>query len=92
MPMADQDLRNLLEQLSNEIKRTQHVDEEGKELLRQVEVDVHELLTQSGGITAQPHPSRLLLWEDTIRHFEVTHPALTSMLAELLQTLSNAGI
>lgn len=41
MPRADQDLRNQLEQLSPKIKRTQQVDEKGKELLRQVEVEVH---------------------------------------------------
>ncbi len=92
MPMADQDLHSLLEQLSREIERTQDVDEKGRKLLRQVGSDVRELLAQSESVPIKPHPSRLQLLEDTIRHLEVTHPALTSMLSELLQTLSNAGI
>jgi hypothetical protein len=30
--------------------------------------------------------------EDTITHFEVTHPALTRVLSDMLTTLSNAGV
>ncbi len=90
--MAGQDLRKLLEQLHQEIERTQDVDEKGKELLREVGADIRELLAHSEITPVQLHPSKLGHLDDTIRYLEVTHPALTSMLAELMQTLANAGI
>ena len=90
--MDDQDLRKLLEQLHQEIERTHDVDEKGKELLREVGADIRELLAKSESGAVQPHPSKLRHLEDTIRYLEVTHPDLTSMLAELFETLANAGI
>jgi hypothetical protein len=92
MPMDDQDLRRFLEQLHQEIGRTQDVDDRGKELLRELEADVRELLAHSEDAIAPPHPSKLRHLEDTIHYLEVSHPALTAMMVEVLQTLSNAGI
>lgn len=84
--MNNQELDKLLQQLQDEIKNTQAMDEKGVELLRGLDADIHRLLKQSG---IQPETGNL---QDALRHFEVTHPKLTALIARLLESLSNAGI
>ena len=90
--MDDQRLRELLQQLRNEIEHTQNVDEKGKTLLRETSADIRGLLERAEGDSSRPHPSTTERLEETIAHLEVTHPDLTLMLSELLSILSNAGI
>lgn len=91
--MADQNLRDLLEQLHKELERTDTVDEKGNEMLRHLDADIRNLLKRSGTeaeIDAdEPVLERL---QDTIDHFEATHPRLTTVLSEMMTILSNAGI
>ncbi|MGA2112884.1 MAG: DUF4404 family protein [Anaerolineales bacterium] len=90
--MSDPELRALLEQLHGELEHTQSVDKKGQELLRVLRADIRELLERSEAGPVQVHPSKLQHLEDSIRHFEVTHPHLTGMLSSLFEALSNAGI
>lgn len=91
--MTDQNLRELLEQLHNELERTEAMDESGREKLRHLDADIRSLLKRSGTkaeIDAdEPILERL---QDAIDHFEVTHPRLTTMLSQMMRILSNAGI
>ena len=91
--MADQNLRELLEQLHKELERTETVDEKGKEILRHLDTDIRSLLKRSG-TEAEIDVDEPILerWQDTIDHFEATHPRLTTMLSEMMTILSNAGI
>ena len=91
--MADQNLRELLEQLHKELERTETVDEKGKEILRHLDTDIRSLLKRSR-IEAEIDVDEPILerWQDTIDHFEATHPTLTTMLSEMMTILSNAGI
>jgi hemerythrin-like domain-containing protein len=84
--------RNLLHQLNNEIKSTQVEDEKGRELLRDLEKDIHALLERSEGNPVELHPSIVQRLENTLDHFEVTHPDLTAMISKVLSALSTAGI
>lgn len=91
--MNDSELRQMLEDLHRKIEDTNEVDEKGRELLSHLSVDIRNLLERTG------HEKRLRgsSWEvgrleESIRHFEVTHPKLTSALSHLLNILSNAGI
>ncbi len=88
--MNDQALRKLLEQLQGELKNAESVDNQGRELLRGLEQEIHVFLERSED--EQAEPSFLGGLEDSITHFEVTHPALTRILSDMLTTLSNAGI
>jgi hypothetical protein len=90
--MDDQELRKLIEQLHAEIQNTHTVDEKGQELLLHLESDIRELLDRTGGNGVPAHPSTIQRLEEGLSHFEVTHPALTTLLSRLLETLSNAGI
>jgi hypothetical protein len=91
--MNDDELRQMLEELHRKIEDTDQVDEKGRELLSRLSVDIRNLLERTG------HEERLRgnSWmigrlDESVRHFEVTHPNLTAALAQLLNILNNAGI
>ena len=88
--MSDKNLAELLEQLHNELDNTDAVDEKGRELLRALNADIEELLERSEG--AQSDDSLLERLQESIDHFEVTHPTLTAALSHIVNALNNAGI
>ncbi len=86
--MTDQKLRELLQQLHDELERTKSVDEKGREMLRLLNAEIQQFLDP-----AQDNPTTLLgRLQDAIDHFEVEHPAVTAALSHMLNTLSNAGV
>jgi hypothetical protein len=90
--MADEEIRQKLEQLHDEIQNIDHVDEQGREILQDVDIHIRDLLARSQKTGLKPKPGLTSGLEDAIRHFEVTHPTLTEALSDLLTALSNAGI
>ncbi len=90
--MDDQKLRKLLEQLHSELEHTQNMDDKGQALLKDLDADIRGLLNRSKGEALQVTSPTVGLLEDTINHFEITHPTLTMALSELLTALNNAGI
>jgi len=90
--MENQEIITLLQQLHDEIKNTRAVDEKGTGLLRELEVDIHALLERSEENPSQLHQASVQRLEDTLYHFETTHPNLTLLVSKLLESLSNAGI
>jgi prefoldin subunit 5 len=89
--MTDQNLRELLEKLRNELQRIEAVDEQGNEMLRHLDADIRTLLKRSG-TKVETDESMLERLQDTIDHFETTYPRLTMMLSEMMTILSNAGV
>ncbi len=91
--MSDDELRKSLEELDRKIQTTDHVDEEGRELLSQLSIDIQNLLkrTESEG-QLNDTSGEVARLEESVRYFEVTHPSLTAALAQLLNILNNAGI
>ena len=87
--MTEKNLSKLLEQLHDELGKTEAVDNKGRELLRSLDVDIQKLLERSEGQTDESMLERL---QDAIDHFEITHPNLTSALSHMMTILSNAGI
>jgi len=86
--MTDQKLRELLQQLHDELERTQSMDEKGREMLRHLSADIQQFLDPT-----KENPAALMgRLQDAIDHFEVEHPAVTAALSQMLNTLSNAGI
>jgi hypothetical protein len=90
--MDDQELKSLLERLHTEIEQNETVDEKERELLQHLGDDIRALLARSEGEEAQAAPSIIGHLEESIEHYEITHPELTLMLSKLLSILSNAGI
>jgi hypothetical protein len=90
-PMTNQKLRELLEQLHTELARTDSVDDQGREMLRDLSGDIQKLLDEPGS-NMNADESTLQKMKQTIDRLEVTHPTLTMALSEIMTILSNAGI
>lgn len=91
--MNDDELRQLLEELHQKIESTDSVDEKGRELLSHLSVDIRSLLERTGHDKQLRGTSREVgRIQESIEHFEVTHPSLTAALSQLLNILNNAGI
>jgi hypothetical protein len=90
--MPDKIIRRQLQQLHDAIADADHVDEKGQALLRDIDAHIRDLLAHSETAAASAKPGLTRGLEDAIRHFEVTHPALTAAFSDLLVALSNAGI
>jgi hypothetical protein len=88
--MEDKKLKDLLEQLHNELEHTANLDDKGRALLRDLDADIRQLLDGSAKNVSQSLVLERL--EDSIKHLEITHPTLTMALSELLTALNNAGI
>ena len=90
--MNDQELCQLLEQLHSEIEQTKSVDEKERELLRELETNIHELLERCEAENIQIHPLTIRRLDDATEYLAVNHPTLTAMLSSMSRILSNAGV
>ena len=88
--MNDQELCKLLEQLQDEIKETETIDE--KELALLHEIDIRELLKRCEAEEIQTRPFSTQRWDDAIDSLAINHPTLTAMISNISAILSNAGI
>ena len=89
--MTDENLRELLEKLHHELERTEVTDEAERERLRRLEADIRRLRERSGDESDVDEPM-LERFQDSVDHFEETHPELTMMISQMMTILSNAGI
>ena len=89
--MSNQDLRELLEKVHRELEQTEATDEAGRERLRYLEADIRSLLERTDG-TSETDDPMLERFQESIDHFETSHPQLTMMLSQMMTILSNAGI
>jgi|RhiMetdeSRZDD1v2_1073273.scaffolds.fasta_scaffold2231723_2 predicted nucleic acid-binding Zn-ribbon protein len=89
--MNDQNLRELLEKLHNELEHIEVNDEAGKERIRHLEADIRALRERSDE-QMDTDESMLERFQDSIDHFEDTYPQLTMMISQMMTILSNAGI
>ena len=89
--MTDQNLRELLEKLHQELEHIETTDEQGREMLHHLDADIRNLLKRSGKPVQADEPM-LERFQETIDHFETTYPSLTMMLSQMMTILSNAGI
>ena len=90
--MNDQELCQLLEQVHNEIEQTTSVDAKERELLRDLETDIRELLQRCEDEQMQTHPLTVSRLDDAIEYMAVNHPTLTALLSSMSTILNNAGV
>lgn len=87
--MPKNKIRELLEQLREELDQLSPKDQTGHDLLENITADINSLLEKSN---IQADESVLQRIQDTIDHFNIEHPKLTLALSEIMSILSNAGI
>ena len=89
--MNDQNLREQLERLQSELEKTEVTDEAGRERIRHLQADIRTLLERSDD-QIDTDDSMLERFEESIEHFQETHPQLTMTISQMMTILSNAGI
>jgi hypothetical protein len=89
--MNDQNLQELLEKLHNELERVDVTDEAGRERLRYLQADIRALRERAEEQT-DTDESMLERFQESIEHFQETHPDLTMTISRISTILSNAGI
>lgn len=87
--MEEKDLNSLLRQLRAELTNARTMDEQGRELLRDLDKDIRAFLEKSEDDSDDSLLERV---QDSIDYFETTHPRLTTALSQILNALNNAGI
>jgi hypothetical protein len=90
--MNNNNSRDLLQQLHDEINKIQKVDDKGSELLKDIDGDIRDLLERSGETPLEVHPSIIHRLDDAICQFEVSHPELTALISKLVDSLTTAGV
>ena len=83
------DLHELLENLNRELAQTEVTDEAGRARIRQLEADIRSLRERESMETDEPMLER---FQESVDHFEDSHPELTMMISQMMTILSNAGI
>ena len=86
--MTDQKLPELLQQLHDELEKTESVDEEGRELLTHLNADIRKFIDPA----EEDDDTIFDQIQDAIDHFGVEHPVITTALSQILNSLNNAGI
>ncbi len=91
--MDKEQLHKMLEQLHAELSKAQTVEGEDLELLKSLGRDVQAVLARAEGETSlQQYSSLGGDLRTAIRQFEISHPALTWAMGEVLEILSRAGV
>lgn len=87
--MANEERRKLLEEFRNQVAETENLDEKGRALLLSLDKEIDRLTEAEAADTPDTVLEQL---QESIEHFEDTHPSLTMTLSQMLTVLSNAGI
>ncbi len=90
--MSNQAIRNLLQQLHGTLKDSTSISEDDRELLRQLSGDIQALLARPGEMTSAKRRSLADQLLAAITRFEVSHPDLTSAMAQVSTALADMGI
>lgn len=87
--MANEERRKLLQEFRNQVAETENLDEKGRALLGSLDAEIRKLSEDEAADTPDTVLEQL---QESIEHFEDTHPSLTMTLSQMLTVLSNAGI
>ena len=90
--MDPQQLHETLRQLHAELERAEAVDDESRELLRSLVADIQAVLDRPARAPGHETESLGERLREAMQRFEVSHPALSAAVEQVLNTLSGAGI
>jgi hypothetical protein len=89
--MNRRELQEALKELHAELDGTPSVDDESRRLLVEIRDEIEELLSRSGDDVTSPKSLDERLQESVI-HFEGTHPRLTAIINRVVDALASMGI
>jgi hypothetical protein len=90
--MNNNDLKEHLKNLHQELSEVTVVDEDSKKLLEEIQEDVQSLLSHKSGDTLELHGTIRDRLAESARHFNASHPTLAATIRTVVNTLNNMGI
>jgi hypothetical protein len=90
--MSDLRLRSLLEQLQAELARAEDLPEEQRQSLRRLADELGAMLARPAGARDSDQESVRERLDDWVRELEASHPALSTTLSNLIDTLAFFGL
>ena len=90
--MKNVQVREPLQKLYDQLNKTHSTDQRTRERIQTLRSDVKKALDQEGELPPEQHQSVLASVRSAVEHFEGSHPELTSLLNDVITTLSNWGI
>jgi hypothetical protein len=85
-------ITDLLKRLHAELGGTNPISDADRELLRQLSADIQSRLARRGAAGEPRQPSLTGRIGEAIARFEVSHPDLTAVLAQVNKALADMGI
>jgi len=90
--MPKEQLRNRIQELLEELERTDEVDEDARKRLAGVLEEIRGAVDQDDGDEREDGESLVDRLNEATRQFEESHPTLTAMVGRIADSLSNLGI
>ena len=85
-------LRTSLENLHNKLINTKRIDEDSREMLRELMYDIRKILDNTGEERAKGTHGIMERLKEAAQKFEVTHPELAGAINIVLNSFSNIGV
>jgi hypothetical protein len=82
----------LLEQLQAELARAENLPEEQRQSLRRLAGELRELLARPANARGPDQESMRERLDDWVRELEASHPALSTTLGNVIETLAFFGL
>lgn len=90
--MSNEKFRQTLERLHRQLQNTEHLDDETRQLLSNVDSDIEQILEESAGKSTPAHLSLNDRLKEAVGSVESTNPELTETMRQIITTLTNMGI
>lgn len=90
--MEESHLSKMLEQLRHELKNAQTIDDRARELLAGLREDIEKLYDSAGEEVSEAYEPFRRRLEDSMQHFEVSHPTLTEVMSRTIDAMNRAGL
>jgi hypothetical protein len=84
--------RESLTKLAKELKNSTFTDPHAQAVSGSLMDDIQKILEHPGEVTFLHHHNLMNNLKISIRHFEVSHPSLTGLMDNVINTLNNLGI
>jgi chromosome segregation ATPase len=90
--MSKQDLEQKLQELQSQLQQIELVDENKRQTIEKLMVDIQELLEQEEEKGTQKHKRLSEGLRESIIQFEATHPTATMLMGQTIDILVQMGI
>ena len=90
--MDAQHLHARLQRLHKELSQIESVDAHEKRALQQLMADIHEILEREEGHPIQKYGQLSERLRDNIAQLEASHPTVTMLMGQVIDTLAKMGI